>query len=251
MEEISLKYKGQVSSYNKKGHFGFIETEDKSSYFFFFDEAEQLQLKKMRILKEVHSFFSGDEVEFELRPSTRHVDKMEAFNITFIRNVRIQNIIDEAVAKGKLLGYLKQVKDEFFVKHVGTYMIIPVQTSSWETNFHSVYSNNLNKVVEFKLLQTAQTDKLVAVLIERRFSEEYNKLIELFESRKPTEARITGRNSHGFFATILNDRLNAFIHSKKGSAESQLSQIRKGDLIEVTIRRIPKNQTQIPISPVF
>jgi hypothetical protein len=44
--------------------------------------------KKEGLIKKVHKFCSGDEVEFKLKPSFKDSSKFEAYDIKFIRNER-------------------------------------------------------------------------------------------------------------------------------------------------------------------
>lgn len=242
LSDTKLTYFGHVSRYDTDRHFGFIETED-NTYFFFFDKKEQIQLKKSGVIDRIHKFSSGDEVEFQLRPSIKDSSRLEAYNIKFIRNLRRQKLVEEAKEKDILLGYLKQVDNEkLFVKHKTTYVFVPLKISEWETDLEAVYFDRIDKLVEFRLTQTEKLDKLCAVLTDRKFSKEYQMITELMQSEQATEAKITGRNIHGLFATVFNGTLNGFVTLSKEPTPGEqeiFQKLRKGDDALVKLKHHP------------
>jgi cold shock CspA family protein len=91
MTESNKINTGYISRFDIQRQFGFIETENENSYFFFFDKTELIQLKRKGLIDKIHKFCSGDEVEFELGPSKKDANKIEAYNLKFIKNERRQN----------------------------------------------------------------------------------------------------------------------------------------------------------------
>ena len=96
MTESDKKYNGNITRIENSKRFGFIETKNDNSYFFFIDRKEQTQMKRQGLIDKRHTFCSGDEVEFQLRPSQRELGKYEAYNLKFIKNERRQKLIEES-----------------------------------------------------------------------------------------------------------------------------------------------------------
>ncbi|MDR1897340.1 MAG: hypothetical protein LBR10_11180 [Prevotellaceae bacterium] len=212
-------YNGIISYYNEIKHYGFIESEDGNSYYFFVD-IRQLKQKIIELRRQnsneiiKYKFCSGDEVQFKIKKSN---DKIEVYAVEYIRNVRKQLLINEADKNQILFGYLKQINDDkFFVKHISTYVFVPIKISNYEIDIDEVYTQRLNKLVQFKLTQTKKIEKLSAILVDRKFSDEYKILKKHYQSGIPLLAKITGRNTKGLFATVM-DKYKGFITLPKES----------------------------------
>lgn len=246
MTESNNTYIGHVSRFDNERHFGFVETENEKSYFFFFDKTEQIQLKRQGLIDKIHKFHSGDEVEFKIRPSQKDERKFEAYDLKFIKNERRENLVTEANQSDTLLGYLKLIdNDRFYVKHKSTYVFIPLDISEWETDLDEIYYNRIDKLVNFKLTQTQKIDKLKAVLTDVMFSKEYYEIKSAFDNETTIQATITGKNSQGLFATILNGRIEGFIPISKSPDSTELlrfEQIRKGSVKDVRVKYMFNNK---------
>jgi cold shock CspA family protein len=244
--ENSKIYIGHITRFDSERHFGFVETENENSYFFFFEKTEQIQLKRQGLINKIHKFCSGDEVEFKLRPSQKDTNKTEAFDLRFIKNERREKLIEEANQSDNLLGYLKLIdNDKFFVKHISTYVFIPIDISDWETDLHETYTNRLDKLVNFKLTQTQKIDKLKAILTDMKFIDEYYELKSAIDNATILTATITGKNSQGLFATILNGHIDGFIPVSTNPDNFELlkfEKLRKGNNTNVKIKHIFNNK---------
>ena len=245
-------HKGHITRYETKRHFGFIETAENESYFFLHDKAEVIKQKKEGKIKTVHKHCSGDEVEFKLKRSLKDNEKFEAYDIIFIRNERRDNLIKEALINPKLLGYLKLIDNEkLFVKHINTYVFIPVQMSDWESDLQTFYFDRIDKLVEFNLTQTEKVDKLAAILTGRKFVAEYKTIIDLFTKGNSTTALIIGKNHSGYFAVLSINNIYAFIPISKGSkgltkAETDyFFKYKKGDTVNVKLKYVNTNRQVI------
>ena len=231
-------YTGHISRYDNTRNFGFIEDEDDKSYFFFFDRSEQKRLKKEGLIKNIQKFSLGDEVEFKLNFSENDKNRIHAWDVKFIRNLQKQRIVDEAISKGILHGYLKQFdNNKFFVKHQNTYVFIPVQISEWETDFNLVYQDRINKLVEFRLSKMQYIDRLEAVLTGRKFCAEHQEILELITLDHSTEACITGKSLNSFFATIFDGRVRALITTREwtDNQKEKYSYLKEGVKLNVKI----------------
>lgn len=246
MTDNNQTYKGHITRYDSDRHFGFIETPEGNSYFFFFDMTEQIQLKKRRLIDRIHMLCSGDEVEFNLRPSKKSIDKPEAYNLKFIKNERREQLINEAHQSDKLLGYIKLIDNEkLFVKHISTYVFLPLLISSWETKLDEVYYNRVEQLVTFRLTQTQKTDRLRAVLTDKKYIDEFYELQLAKKNEAILTANIAGRNSDGLIATILEGRIKGFVPISKNPDNNNLlksEKIRIGSIVPVRIKQILKNK---------
>jgi len=239
-------HKGHITRYDNERHFGFIETAENEIYFFFHDKAEVIKQKKEGKIKTVHKHCSGDEVEFKLKRSLKDNEKFEAYDIVFIRNERRDNLIKEALINPKLLGYLKLIDNEkLFVKHINTYVFIPVQISEWESDLQTFYFDRIDKLVEFNLTQTEKVDKLAAVLTNRKFVPEYKTIIDLYTKGQSTTAIITGKNQSGYFAVLSINQVDAFIPISKGLNKTETDhfyRFKKGDTVNVKLKFVNTNK---------
>ncbi len=239
MNELDKIYLGFVTQYDRQKHYGFVESGD-HSFYFYDDLLVQVLQRKNGEIDKIHVYRSGDEVEFKLKHSLRHPGKVVAYDLKFIRNVKVQELIDEANEKESLLGQLK-IFDEnrFFVKHVTTHVYVPIKVDKWEIDLHAVYLERINQQVKFKLNQTKKLDKMVAVLTDRKFPIEYFKILELIKAGQSTKAYITGRNTHGLFATILEGSVEGFISLTKSPTPEETEEfleLEKGETALVIIK---------------
>lgn len=246
MIENDKTYIGHITLYDNERNFGFVESEDEQSYFFFIDKKEQLReqikLRKQGQRSKTHQFCSGDEVEFKLKPSQKATEKTEAYDLKFIKNERREQLINEANQSDNLLGYIKLIdNDKLFVKHISTYIFIPLVISNWETNIDEVYYNRAEQLVTFRLTQTQKIDKLKAVLTDTKFIDEYYELLSAKENETVLTAKITGRNSEGLFATLFNGQVNGFVPISKNPDSLELlkfEKLRKGNSTDVKVKHI-------------
>jgi ribosomal protein S1 len=208
--ESTKVYNGYVSYYNTNKHFGFIECEDGNSYYFFLDakdlKRKNRELYKMGLSILKKKIYTGDEVNFKLKNSN---DKIEAYDMEFVGNYRRQLLIDEAVEKQTLLGYLKQIEGNFFVKHISTYVFVPLKISVYEIDIDSVYTQRLNQLVKFKLEQKKHIDKLSAILVDRKFSDSWEKVKEAFDTQENIMGYIKRRTNGGMIVDVFG--IEAFL----------------------------------------
>jgi len=201
-------HNGVVSRFDTKKHYGFIECEN-NSYFFFIDSddinAKIIALKKQGIKANMKTIYNvGDEVNFKLKYLG---DTVEAFDIEYVGNKQRQLLIEEYQEKKVLLGYLKKINDGFFVKHISTYVFLPVEISKYEID--SVYDERINQMVQFQLKNINKIDKIKAVLTDRKYICEWEKIKELFEKQEIVNGIIKHRTKGGFIVDIFG--IDAFL----------------------------------------
>lgn len=243
--DISKIQTGHIVRYEREKHFGFIETEEKEKAFFFFDKEMQRKFLKDGGDPE-HKFSSGDEIDFRVRVSSKDRNKWEAYDLKFIRNIRREQLLEEAAENPVLKGYIKKISNgKLMVKHVTSYVYIPLQITDWETDIEKNYTSRIDELVEFRLTQTENIYKLIAVLADATYTPEFHLLTQLHNNKEIIQAALVGKNEDGYFATLLDGKVDAFILIPKELTEAQrnlLSNLKKGDSLPVTIKQIYNNK---------
>lgn len=236
---------GVIARYDREKHLGFIEMEDGQVVFFLFDKAMHLKFLKDGGDPE-HRFSYGDEVEFKMKPSTKERNKWEAYDLRFIRNPRREMLLLDAVENTVMRGYIKRINTgKLMIKHAGSYVFIPLQVSDWETDIDTVYTARIDEIVDFKLTQTNDIYKLTAVVTDAKFVPEYHELCRLQAAHELLQAALVSKNADGYFATLLDGKVDAFIPIQKELTDAQralLSNLKKGDTLPVTIKQIYHNK---------
>jgi ribosomal protein S1 len=131
------------------------------------------------------------------------------------------------------------------VKHVSSYVYIPLQITDWEIEIEKNYTNRIDELVEFRLTQTENIYKLIAVLVDATYTPEFHLLTQLHNHKEIIQAALVGKNEDGYFATLLDGKVDAFILIPKELTEAQrnlLSNLKKGDSLPVTIKQIYNNK---------
>ena len=196
------------------------------------DEKEQLKLKAEMIIKKIHRFHIGDEVNFIIIPSARG-DKMIADCIQYRFNNALDNLINKAEVENRFVGYLKKVGADFFVKETGSYISLPLVLSAWEK---PPRENKLNDPVFFKLENTSKPDKLYASLFKSEYIPEYIAAMQFFKKKAVLDATVHKITPHGIFINVVGDKIQAKIPLKKiNSNTSGKAAIKIGDTIKIII----------------
>jgi hypothetical protein len=252
MDENIVKFIGHVIRYNSDKKFGFVEANDGQSYFFKYDKVGIKNQKAQGIINDIHVFCSGDEVEFQLRPSNEKEGSVEAFNLVFLKNDRRDALIKESLEKGKLHGYIKRVDiDKLFIKHVTTYVHIPLEISDWETNLQETYYDRLEALVSFTLTQTNKISKLKARLTDARYIDDYYELLSIKDNEISIPSIITGKNSVGLYVTILDGKYDGFVllsQNHRPLEPQNLDKYKKGEIVDVFIKNIPFNNKNLRLT---
>jgi hypothetical protein len=239
--EHNQTYKGIITRYNQVKKFGFVSTKDDQSFFFFIDTNERHNMNTQEMAYKKGHYCIGDEVEFKLKPSLKEVDKLEAYDLIFFKNEKIDLLLNEANQADHLLGYLKLINEEWAVKHVSTYVIIPLEISTWEENIYKTYHSRLEQLVPFRLIKRKKIDYLKAELTDTVYIKEYYDLQLAKENGTVLKAKITGKNSDGIFATVLNNQVHGFIRLLKNADQTQIlkfEKITKGDYVNALVKSI-------------
>lgn len=236
--------KGEVTKYFIEKCYGYIEDIEKKSYYFFVDNGN-LSYKE---IKNSHKFRSGDEVEFKVKLDSK--SRQVAYDLTFIKNLKRNEVIEEAKELNLLKGYLKKVEGLFYVKHLNTYLTIPINISNWETDIDLIYEARINQVVTFELVNIDKPFKMSAVLTDRIFKQELTIINEFKNLGTTTYATITGHNEKGYFTTLLDGTVKAFISYQVQDNHFEKITLVKGDLVEVKVNYVSPENEQVKLTVV-
>ncbi len=209
------------------------------------DEATQLQLKEEKLIKKVHRFHEGDEVEFTIARSARG-DKNIADRIVYRFNNPLSNLINRAEVDNQFVGYLKLVDKTYFVKETGTYLFFPLIVSPWEV---VPAENQLNEPVFFRLENTGNPEKLAATLLKPRYIPEFMTAKRYHANKTVIEARVAKVTPHSIHVNVIGDKIMGKISLEKADGNhSEIHSLKASDSIKVVITHL--SNTRIVISPV-
>ncbi|RYY56999.1 MAG: hypothetical protein EOO09_04180 [Chitinophagaceae bacterium] len=193
-------------------------------------EATQQKWVEEKLVTGLHYFREGDVVTFDLVLSVRG-DKMTADRIVFLYNNLLNDLLNKARTDNEFAGYLKQVGDDFFIKEIGSYQFFKIRLSPWELPPPEA---TINDPKYFKLENLGNPEKLVAVLLDRKFIPGYSKAVKLFEEKKELAAEVVKVTPHGIYLNLPDIRMQAKIPLKTGEA----SEDRIGDTFNVLITHL-------------
>lgn len=195
-------------------------------------EQEQQKLKEEKIIKKVHQFHVGDEVTFILTRSPRG-DKMIADCIEFKFNNAMDSLINKSFVENRLVGYLKKVEEDYFVKETGSYIFFPLKLSPWERR---PSEDDLNEAVFFKLNHAAKADKTTASLYRSNYIPEYNAAQKYYKEKTVIDAAINKVTPHGIFVNVVGSKITGRISIEKAGVEDLASpNLKPGDRINIII----------------
>ncbi len=243
MDKLNKTHIGFITLYVKAKRYGFIESGD-HNYFFFDNYLEHV--KHGNNGETEHVFRSGDEVEFKLKLSPQKEGKVEAYDLKFIRNIRLQELLDEAKTKGVLQGHLKIFDTKrFFVQHLTTNVYVPIKVDVWELDIHDVYIERKNQLVEFRLSPSNNMDRKFAQLTDRKFPEIYWKILDLYKTRESTLATIKGKDYNGLIVTIFDDKVDGLIKQWKDATPKETEkflELEEGETALVKVKYWPEEK---------
>jgi cold shock CspA family protein len=232
-------YTGIVVFYNREKHFGFIDSQQHERLFFkHIGSKEAKELRKQKGLNE-KGFLKGDEVQYKVRYAKKPDAEIEAYDVVFIDNEKAawlkKNIEDGAT----LWGYLKKIKDQFYVKEHHTYFFFRVHQSCWEIPEHYELEQRENEGVTFTIDHPkARISKMKAILLDRRMQPVYYTLKEWQEQKIPVEAMVTGVSKAGYFMQIIKTKTQAFMLQQTKKEILAPANLLKGEKVLVTIKHV-------------
>jgi len=191
-------------------------------------EKEQLRLKAQKIIQKIHHYNVGDEVSFIIALSARG-DKQIADCMQFLFNNELDNIINKANIENRLVGYLKKVDDDYFVKETSSYILFPLILSPWERKPQTI---KVNEPVFFKLDNLKKTGKHTASMFRSEYIPDFLTAMDYFKKKKIIEATVYNVTPHGIYVDLVGNKIQGKIPIEK---EEDISAIKPGDKIPIKI----------------
>ncbi len=183
----------------------------------------------------------GDVVRFQIKGADRG-KRIIAFNLKFLYNTAIEQLIHKAATDNRFTGYLKPVEDALFVKEIGSYIFFPLVLSPWEI---PPAEKNFNEPVEFKLLHIDKPNSLSAELFTHNYIPEFRKAVQYFKNKTPIEATVTKVSPYGAHVSFINDKIQAKMQLP-GEAPAA---VKTGDLIPVRIAHLSNTRIVVEMLP--
>jgi hypothetical protein len=205
---------------------------------------EQEKLRAEKIIRKVHHFHVGDEVSFVLAQSPRG-DRMIADCIEYKFNNALDNLITKSTEENRLVGYLKKVEDEYFVKETGSYIFFPLVLSPWE---RKPSESSLNEPVFFKIANKGKQGKATASLLKSDYIPEFMTAQKLYRSKTIIQAEVTKTSPHAIFVNVVGDKVQAKIPVENQEGEANKTLPQPGHKIQVTIKYL--SPTKIVVEEV-
>lgn len=208
---------GYISYINSNGHYGFIDSPDL--------QLDHLFFHYTNCKKSYKHIYKGDKVNFEL--NTNGEKGIEAINISFIKNASLDGLRKDFESNTSLKGFLKKIDNKYYVKDRETYMFIRLIIANYEINLKEVYEDNLNELIDYKIITLTDKNKIRAININRQFFPECKLLVEGNKTEGMVVANITGGLQIKIYDNILGFLPNSFVLKSKRILEL-------GELINVT-----------------
>jgi predicted RNA-binding protein with RPS1 domain len=208
---------GYISYIDSSGHYGFIDSPDLllDHIFFHFSNCN-------KYYKHVNK---GDKVNFEL--DLNGEKGVEAINVSFIQNASLDQLKKDFENNTLLKGFLKKIGDKYYVKDRETYIFIRLIVANYEINVKEVYEDNLNRLIDYKIITLTDKNKIRAINNSRQFLPESILLVEGNKTEGLVVATVKGGYQIKIHDNILGFLPNSFVLKNKGILEL-------GELINVT-----------------
>ncbi len=231
---------GTISFINPHKKYALIEYEvngKKKSIKGSTDEKVQEELKAKSLIKKIHQYNTGDVVRFKIKKAGRG-DLMIAYELEFLYNNSRSDLINKAKKENRLIGYLKQTDDGFFIKEIDSYQFFPIQFSPWQI---IPGEDKLNEPVSFFLENLDKPEKITASLFDNSFLPEFHTAVKYFKAKTTIEATVTKISPHGIYLDLINNKIHAKINPAEINPEI-MKDLAPGNKINVTISYLNKNR---------
>ena len=183
--------------------------------------------------KQKHTYRVGDEVSFQVKGVNRGAGLI-AYNLKFLYNNDLQQLIQKAAVDNHFMGYLKMADDTLFIKERGSYMFFPLELSKWEI---APTEDEYNEAVEFRLLHTDKPGRISAELFTHNYIPEFRKAMKDFEQNTPVEAVVSRLSPYAVYLDLYNGKLQSKIPLNEDT-----DKLNVGDLIMVRLTHLGANR---------
>lgn len=239
-------YKGIVTFFSVERHFGFIDSEIQEDLFFFIDVTKMRKMKPEEKQGQQTFYIRGDEVYFKIKPAINGRTGIEACDIRYIRNEKVDELLGLIREQKLLTGYIKKLDSGYFIKDKQTYLFIPLHISFWEVALEEVYESRINEPVSYIVEKIpGKIKNLKAVLTDRIIDSVYYQIGKLRDTKDILTLRITGKNKKGYYAEFTGISASTFIHFDK--EEKVPHTLNKGDIVMARIRSLSHNAVKVDL----
>ncbi|MEO6831198.1 MAG: hypothetical protein ABI378_03010 [Chitinophagaceae bacterium] len=215
---------GYICHINNVRHYGFIDCPELELEHLFFHIANCVSSYK--------NIFKGDKVSFEFDSVTDGNTGARA--ISFLQNASLLNLKTDFENGKALKGFLKKIDDKYFVKDIDTYVTIQLIVASYEVNIQEVYEDNVNKLIDYKIITFTSNNKIRAININRQFRPECKLIIVGCQ----TEGQVVGSVTGGYQIRIYEEILGFLPDSLARKSDTLLYD---GDIVSVTCIQTGEN----------
>jgi hypothetical protein len=177
-----------------------------------------------------HYFRISDEVSFQLKRSDRG-DKMTAYNVKFLYNTALDQLIQKAGIENRFSGYLKIVDDQFFVKEWDNYLFFPLLVSPWEK---PPVTTADNEAISFRLVNLDKPNTVAAELFSHNYISEYKKALQHFNHKIDIAATVYKVSPHAAYLNLFGEKIRA----KLPLTTAEKEQVKEGDALHVMITHL-------------
>ena len=223
-------HRGNISYINHEKHFATIDyTSNNKKKSVNCKTNEQGKSVTGAVIKR-HVFRLGDVVDFQLKLSDRG-DKLTAYNIKFLYNTSLEQLINKAAVENRFSGYFKIVDEKFFVKEWDSYLFFPLQLSPWEK---PPVESAANEAITFRLINLDKPNRITAELFSHTYLPEYLKATQYFNDKKEIDAVVAKVSPYGIYLNLFSDKVQAKLPVSDGGEQ----QYKEGDPIRVIITHL-------------
>lgn len=239
-------YKGTVTFFSLERHFGFIDSEIQEDLFFFIDVTKMRKMKPEEKQGQQTSYIRGDEVYFKIKPAINGRTGIEACDLRYIRNEKVDELLGLIREQKPLTGYIKKLNSGYYIKDKQTNLFIPLHISFWEVGLEEVYESRINEPVSYIVEKIPRKLKnMKAVLPDRIMSKTYSQLVDLKENKELVSVRISDKTKDGYFGTFLNNAVTCFVLFK--SIPENTPELNKGDFVACWITHINEGSVMVQL----
>ena len=196
---------GYISYIDSSGHYGFIDSPDLILDHIFFHSSN--------CKKSYRHIYKGDKIKFELDKNGEKGS--EAINISFIKNASLDQLKKDFETKTSLKGFLKKIGDRYYVKDRETYIFIRLIVANYEINLKEVYEDNLNLLIDYKIVTLTDRNKIRAINTNRQFHPKSILLVEGNKAEGLVVAAVKGGYQVKIYDNILGFLPNSFALKNK------------------------------------
>lgn len=208
---------GYISFINNMGNYGFIDSPDLNidNIFFHTNNCKKIY----------ENINMGDKVYFEYDPVLDL--EIGAREILFLKNASLDCLKSDFKNGNSLKGFLKKFNGNYYVRDRDTYILILIVINNYEINLKEAYEDNLNKLIDYRIVTFTSKNKIRAINLNRQFFPDCKFLVK----GNKTEGQVVSTIKGGYQIRIYDNILGFLPYSLAIKRKKNLNQ---GEIIKVT-----------------